>query len=385
MPSLRDSWYSRRAGRSVMPHPFFDALSFPWHRPEAAFLSRDLARIEREFAAIELDYQACGADLPALTNANPELVWKEVLENLVLARALQVWCENALNSPKYRPIHAKIRAVCDAIDILRNVVLEVADENLIVLDRENLRNSLDKLRIALGSRRILIVRGPTKSGKSWSKHLVELAARECGAVCIHMDVDTANTVDKVVDSIFSAMGRLKDKPKASDQNTSETAWYQSICHQLLDSANNSTVGNRWWIIMDDLDPAKGVDPNVSSFFKEFALLMASDAFRRKFWLVLIEYPDEKLPTKWKNIQIIDQPNEAEIDARTVSGYLRGFAKAKKLLLADAMAEELAKAVIEFADAEVAKGPGPDGETPVRLQIIHDKLDEITSNLMRSVA
>lgn len=367
-----------------MPHPFFEATTFPWHRPEAAGLTKDLARVEKNIATIDLEYRSCAEDLPPLTPGNAEVVWKEALENLVVARVLQVWCDNTLNNPRYKPIHPRISALRDAVDILRKVVLDVADENLIVLDRETLRDALDKLRLAAGPRKVLVVRGPKRSGKTWSKHLVEIAAAESGAVSIYMDVDTANTVDKAVDMMFSAMGRRKDKPQRTDQDTTDEAWYQSICRQLLDSANNSTAGSKWWIIMDDLGPETGVDPKVKSFFDQFALLMASDVFRRKFCLVLIDYPDKTTPTKWKNSQVSDQPNEADIDAATISKYLRGYAKAKKLKLEDAKADELAKTVVEFADTEIAKGPGEDGEIPARLQLIHDKLDEVAAKMGQGV-
>jgi hypothetical protein len=94
-----------------MPHPFFDAVSYPWERTDAQALHRELALILPAFGDITFLYGKCKAGLPTLRDDSPELVWKQALESLTIARALAKLCELVLAQSRWASVHDAVRAI----------------------------------------------------------------------------------------------------------------------------------------------------------------------------------------------------------------------------------------------------------------------------------
>jgi hypothetical protein len=99
-----------------MPHPFFDAVSYPWDRTDAQALHQGLAGAVPEFTDITFLYQKCKTGLPGLGRDRPDRVWKEALDSLTLARALEKLCELVLESKRLDNLWATVRAIQVAED-----------------------------------------------------------------------------------------------------------------------------------------------------------------------------------------------------------------------------------------------------------------------------
>jgi hypothetical protein len=71
-----------------MPHPFFDASTFPWHHPEAVPTRQALLAAYPQFDPIDLLYKQCAPGLPRLSMySSPEKLWKDALEALGACRS----------------------------------------------------------------------------------------------------------------------------------------------------------------------------------------------------------------------------------------------------------------------------------------------------------
>ena len=98
-----------------MSHPFFDALSYPWHLPEARELHRALYSAIPDPHEIDLYYQSCSAYLSPLNLAQaPHAIWKEALENLTRSGQLVTLCLNLSKDPGLRAIWRVFQAVIDS-------------------------------------------------------------------------------------------------------------------------------------------------------------------------------------------------------------------------------------------------------------------------------
>lgn len=367
-----------------MPHPFFDALKFPIHRQDAQAFHRALYEVITTPQNIELNYRRCAEGLPPLTPGVPaNAMWLEALDNLTTARALQKLCEMLLQTAALAAMHPLLRAVHEAVDPIGEVL---ADGKVLFLDRSRFRNALDRLRVASGTERVLLIRGGAGSGKSWSKQMVELVAVESGAGTIFVAEGLVAGVEDMVAHLFTCLEGPEDVPA---KTSTDDAWYMEVCRKLLVAARRSKKPR--WIIVDDLgqrDGAPLLDAKIKAFFDQLGLFMSNEEFRRWLRLVLIDYPDGKLPTRWtqKFINVVeDRTAETDIMAAHVEEYLRAWARRRQIALADDDATRLAGDVITYADAEVAKGPGPDGERPVRLQLIHNKVLEVVTVLQGAVS
>jgi hypothetical protein len=360
-----------------MSHPFFDAVTFPHHRLDARELHKSLYQTLGSPAQIDLLYRKCAEGLMPLTpGAPPNVMWAEALDKLTAARALPKLFELVLADASLAAIHSKVHAARDAIDAVQQMFLR---GDTLFLDRVNFRDALDRLRDAAGRERVLLIRGGPRSGKTWSKRMVEDVARESGAGTIYVAEGLVIGVDDMVDHLFSSLGKPDAIPP---RTTTDDAWYKQVCRKLLGVVQGS--GTPRWIIADDLglvDGAPRLDPQIKAFFDQLALFMANEAHRAWLRLVLIDYPPGKQPTLWKNIDVLnDQTSEADVDAACVAEYLLLWARGKGWSLARDEAEKLASEVIAHADAQVAKGPNEDDEPLVRLRIIHDKVRKVVKML-----
>ena len=73
-----------------MPHPFFDAGSYPWQRPDARALKDQLRTVITNVPEIVAIYERSGGDRAVLnTNATPDDVWQSALNLLASAGLLR--------------------------------------------------------------------------------------------------------------------------------------------------------------------------------------------------------------------------------------------------------------------------------------------------------
>ena len=97
-----------------MSHPFFDAVTFPWHHPLAKEFHKALSQAIKEPKRIELLCQACSQDMLLNLGTAPDILWKEALERLTTARELGKLCENLLKDASVTSIH---KTVSDIVNV----------------------------------------------------------------------------------------------------------------------------------------------------------------------------------------------------------------------------------------------------------------------------
>jgi hypothetical protein len=355
-----------------MPHPFFDRARYPWDRDDAFLLYRTLVDAISVTAQIVLLYERTAALPPLNVNQSPDLVWKEALDKLTANGALQKFV-SALVEHRSPFVSSAAKAVRDAAEA-EEAVLE---DEVILLDRDDLRGRLDLLRPDTGRTRVVLVRGEPQSGKTWGTYLFEKAANEAGVDAVIPQ--GLVSVDDALVWLFGELGALDRIPPRNDSTTH--AWYLVICHELRRLAEERQ--HPLWIAVDNLgvdeDGAPLIDPEIRAFFNQLALTLASPSFRRWFRLMLINYPDIPVPTTWnRDLWREDRTSAADVKVEHIEEWLKDWATRNGRQLLDDELGPLAKDVIARADA-----PRDDpADVRCRLQRIHDVVTSTVADLAR---
>jgi hypothetical protein len=347
------------------PHPFFDAPSFPWPRPEAGPFHQAVAQV-LGLSQVPILFPRFGGDPLLLTpNLSPAAAWHEVLDQLTMVRGLRGLCEWCRDDPRYAantPFQTIVRAVlAAAAAVERRVVAD--DGSRAVFDRVPLRSMLTRLAAPIDEAKVLLVRGARRSGKSHSRYLFELAARERGAEVIYMRAGMTDTVDDVVDRLAAAVGAEIDPP-----TTTDPAWYKQVINRLFRAARQSKT--EWWIVMDDLgDDENGVplmDPRIREFFQQFGMNYPDPQFRVRFRLMLVGLSLAREATRWdRQCFLEDTTAEASVTRDHVAEVLLEGAERRGKILPASDLVALTDRVMAVAQVAAA------ANTSCWLECLHD--------------
>jgi len=351
-----------------MTHPYFEVTKYPRHRSEAVELHEALSDLIRNPQAIQTIYDECAANLPALTlgQAHP-LIWTEALQNLTAAGALRALLERV--KPRARA-GARIQKIIQAIvDAQTGKEKKIFSDNLLVLDRDDLRIRLDELSPDESPIKVLLVRGGPKTGKSHGRYLFEQFAMDQGSPSVYLYPEILVTVEDLIQQLFSALEASDEVPAAF---TTDDAYYQKACVKLMEVAGKKK--QRLWIAVDDLGPGEDgaplMDAEIKRFCERFALNMLNPMFRNRFRLMLIHYPEGEVPSKWKNdFWTEDRTSDADLQQTHVADLLKAWSIAKDRKIVD---EELNKLAVEVVEKAEVPAPAGQPQKP-RLQRIHEEL------------
>lgn len=315
-----------------MAHLFYDSPAYPWHIPEADALWRALHSAIPQFGAIDHLRKVCGPGISQFAPSDPEQMWRDMLTNTAIAGRL-------------RQLDAELRSrtlphVVDALDRLIAVaspdpVTWVLDD-LIFANRIKLRSALAQLASSKTVKNVLVVRGERQSGKSWTKHFVAHYARLAGQGCSYLFEGMVTTVDEAVDYIFMELGG-----EPPQRLTTEAAWYSRVAQTMAKAAQARNRGS--WIIMDDLgvgpDGVPRMEPEIRKLFDQLALNMLNPAFAQWFKLVLIDYPDQSVPARWRQSALEDSTAATDMHREALGEYLCQWAQrhSKTMINRDALA------------------------------------------------
>jgi hypothetical protein len=352
-----------------MPNPFFDGIKFPWTRDEARALHKALystPSLQTRKVIVRLLVSA-GQDVDPVEEAGPRAMWGEALDNLATARRVEEFCNLLLQDKTYVAIHDAVRAVQSARDATEHIVL--SDDRLFI-NRQQLRDKLQRL-MKSKTRRVLLVRGGAKCGKSWTQYMIADLADSRGEMCIYLNEDNVKSRNGLFEHLFLTIGGAQ--AKWPEQTESEIAWYQRICTSLIPYAEKK---GPWWIVVDDLgvgDTGPRFETAIKEFFDQFALAMKNPAFAKWFRLVLIDYPEGRLPTRWSDFWEEDRPDAAHLDTVAISRFVIDWAQRQNKQLgpegAELFAQQVMAAVETVADPEKS-----------RLQSVHDAIVQALAKL-----
>lgn len=360
-----------------MPHPFFEVTVYPMHRPEASALLDELANAFANGNAIDLIYQQCGDNLPALFlgQAHP-LIWKEALQNLSSRGFLRKLLD--LVQPQFGNSVQMQKVIRDVINAESAEEVTFISQEMLILDRVELRNRLKELAADTNPVKVLLVRGSAKTGKTWGRHIFERFATDQAAPSVYIYPEIAVTVSDLIDQLFAALGAMEEIPPAF---TTDEAWYRKVCAKLADVATKKN--KRLWIAVDDLGPdPDGVplmDAEVKKFCDVFALNMLNQTFRNNFRLMLIHYPEGSPPTKWKReFWTEDRTSDADVQPKHIVEVLKKWATSRDQTMVEDQLTIMANEVIAAAEAPIPATNN--NEAPPRLQRIHDELKNKLASL-----
>lgn len=323
-------------------HPFFDAVSYPFGTHEADSLHVALYRVVTAQARIDHLYQRSGGVGTPYTAQSAELAWREVLKALCAEGRLKHFCDTVFDDPQMVTVQPAITALRDLKSASRKAV-QVRGPTFI--GRKNLRYELERL-ISKEIDGVLLVRGASGSGKSWSQKLIRNVSEELGVRNLYLFAGQVFTLEDVFDQLFTTLGGGAAPPKLG----SESAWFANVCLKLQNAAQTSKA--KLWIVVDDLghdDAGPLLDPKILDFFKHFGLNMANPAFAEWFRLILLDYPDEPPPTRWTIAFGEDRPDQNEVDATLIKDYITTWAETKDKKLGAERADELAGDIVAKAN------------------------------------
>jgi hypothetical protein len=350
-------------------HPFFDVPTYPFVRADAQALYTALYQGITQPGAITLEYQQSGGTRPLTPQLPADQAWGEVLRHLTAEHSLARLCERIINT-RQGALQAAAIAVRDAKDILSEILLP---QDIVFLDRKPLRNELEKLS-RRGQCGVLLVRGASGAGKSWTQQFINLVAEHRGANCVYLYSGTISNVSEVVENLFTALGAGSAVPEPME---TEAAWYKRVCNRLQELAQNRKP---LWVVADDLGEypdGPRVDRQIRDFFGQFVLNMANPVFADRFRLVLIDYPEGPVPTKWKSfLWCEDRPQESDVDKATIAEFLLNWAAAQGKQLGAERADELAADILAKADAP----PSANNVGRPRLERIYNELQGVLNKL-----
>jgi hypothetical protein len=349
----------------VTVFPFAWPGPYPYHRSEGQLLSDVLIRDVRVPADIDMLVRSAAASMPTLnlTRLISE-IWREGLDAVALAGALAPFCQRLTTLDGFPAVQEAARAMLAA----RPAVERHIHGGRVVVDRAELRAAIGLLgdqSDGFESIKVLLVRGGPRSGKSWSRHLFEQAARDHGAMITYLDQGAVATVDEVIRYLFEL---LDSKDRIPVITSTPDAWYRDVVTALRGAAveRQTTL----WIAVDGLGPGEDgvtplLDPSIREFFDMFALRLVDPAISQWFRLMLIHYPDGRVPTRWdSDLWREDRTDRDKVDAEAVADVLRER-------LADRDEQAADETVKSWAEQVVAAAAGAPGED--RLQVIQRAL------------
>ncbi len=364
-----------------MPHPFFDSLTYRWDRKDGRALHEALYLVVTDAGRITELFRGAGPGLRPLTHGAPDGMWREALDKLVTAKRLADLCSLILADKDLAAIHDQVRSVQDAIDPIKEAVLSDAEH--IFIDRKRLRDKLQRISSS-ETCRVLLVRGGSQCGKTWTQLMVAEVARTMGEECIYLYEGNISTIRDVVDELFTTFGATaEEKAAVLDQTSTDDGWFLTVCRRLgALGAKKSQVS---WLVIDDLgedETGPRLDPMIRRFADQVVVSMANPAFAKWFRIVLLDYPDRGsrsrgvgVPTKWRDVWDEDRPDVAEVDAAALEDFILLWARRKNKNIGEDDAKKFAADVIAAVEEET----GAD-DPPSRLKSIHDALQATLETL-----
>jgi hypothetical protein len=169
-----------------------------------------------------------------------------------------------------------------------------------VLEKEGIRDIVDPERIKLGAvlgrmfteqgPSILVVDGPRRSGRTYTRVLIQRLAARHGD--FHVAVVDPWAVGSLPLDVSSLAGELSLRMGSSwesmpEQTGTSARWVQQLASWVL--AQAARTAKRWWVVIDGLDDVEMMGPDTRAFIETLAQQIAIQPAQRPR-LALLAYP-----------------------------------------------------------------------------------------------
>ena len=228
------------------------------------------------------------------------------------------------------------------------------------VDRRSLRDGLSAL-IAVDPPRTLVVRGPSGSGRTYSRHLVtHVAEREQHAVC-PVDVTTLDpgfTAEEIARLIVYRVGRGQGIEYQPSGQSTGARHNMELANWLVSEVDQTA--RTWWLLLDGLDKVD-VRPETLDFIVH--LMTAAEYSAPQLRVVLLGCGDVLPP----ELEELSFPEEIQgIQREMLEEFFRRFAEHMNIEVADEHIEQT-------VDKVLANAPADD---PERLRAIHGAVRQV---------
>lgn len=136
-------------------------------------------------------------------------------------------------------------------------VLELANDGHPVVGRHELQRSIWEM--VEGVRRILQVRGPAKSGKSFTKKILKTALPSDEHVFVemsagHLPVDELGIAGAILSRVEAQGGVATPLPRPEDSDSADAAWRSDHLLPAFERRLTAAAGDRlMWFVLDDIE------------------------------------------------------------------------------------------------------------------------------------
>jgi len=335
-----------------MDHPFYDSVRFPFHLAEGKKLHDLLVQLYNTSPPIQIKYSQVAAGLPPVNWAAPaNAVWFDALNNI----AASGFVEKLLQLVRQDfPGNQALTDLLAAIETAKPISeKKLMSDTLFVLDCEEQRRAIRKA-VSDDNPGVVLIRGKKKSGKSHCRYIFKAVAEMKGATMVYLYEGMVVTEHDAIKSLFSALG----EPAASippRENSSSDAWYIDVCNKLREIAQEKN-DKKIWIVVDDLGYADEemkvpkMAGEIRKFFEQFSVFLLDPSFYKYFRLLLIDYSETSVPTRWKDDLWSEVfTDEANIKQSHVEDFLREWKANKAARIYDEDIQSMAADILARAD------------------------------------
>jgi hypothetical protein len=167
-----------------------------------------------------------------------------------------------------------------------------------LVNRRLLRDNLQTIIDSAPSYRVVIVAGPSGSGRSHSRFLIQFVADQIDGIrCVLIDAldftlnpnpgsDQKDSLRRMLVAIASALGLAKESQGETFQQSARDV--RQFIYWLAGALGDPLIANRadWWLILDNFD-----DPSVPEDLAMAAQILAEEAENRfdRLWIFLLGF------------------------------------------------------------------------------------------------
>ena len=249
----------------------------------------------------------------------------------------------------------------------------------VFFDRAEFRNEMEQIN-RYRAKRILVVKGKRKSGKSYSKRLIRFVARETEQNTVSVNLkrlDREQLLRSLATLIVTRIKPDASTPAPSQGNESGARW---VHHPLTEWTLGwmQQAQGVWWIMVDEFD--KDVLPrDVYAFLSDLAMQAEDDIPNCRFAMLGYDLP---IPPEWEERHRLDEVSDLSMEH--VEAFFRGLYASRGLPPETDVVEELAAKYYDLYTAQLdVYQQDESGEALPPLEFLNKELSDFLKDLART--